>query len=339
MQNKQIRRPKIGLALSGASGRAVGHIGIIEVLRENNIPIDVIVACSSGALVAAGFAVGTLEYLKNLFFNLTKKQLLGLWSIKSTKGGLFNIHSPTAMKEWNSLTKGLSFEDLDVKVGFTASDINTGELVTINSGDLNQALWATVAVPGLFEPAIINGRILVDGGLVNIVPTIPTKQLGADIVIGVDLAATKFIYQRQMPIWRLIRFFRRVTGLHYVQHEIIGPLTSKILGKIDTKFGLNRNGIKVPNMFSMLFKAVDHSLDIEKEWTEEQISCDLMLAPKVKHFGKLGISNFHTIYEEGRKTALEALPKIRKLMQDFEDKQRQVVNIHGEKVGNDSRSK
>jgi len=314
-------RPKIGIALSGASGRAIAHIGVLEVLKENKIPIDYIVGCSSGAIIAASYATDTMEYMKEFLYKLNFQTLLKLWSTKDAKGGIFHLHNK-ADDEIRKITKGLRFEDVEPKLGFVATDLNTAELVTLSMGDMAKAFKASAAVPGLLEPVIWGNKILVDGGLVNVVPTAPARQMGADIVIGVNLAATKFIYEKKMPIWRGYRFITRLMGLQFIREKILPMLSPKILFRIDSQSDfLAEEDIKVPGVMSVLAKAINHSFEIEKHWHESQIACDLMLEPRVKHYGKAEFKSLRKIYLEGRRTAHEALPQIRELIEKFEQKQ------------------
>ena len=107
MNNGSGYRPKIGIALSGASGRAIAHTAVLEVFRENNIPIDFIVGCSSGALIAASFAVGTMEKLKEILYGLNFRKMLKLWSTKNAKGGIFHLNGQKMSETLNSLTHNL----------------------------------------------------------------------------------------------------------------------------------------------------------------------------------------------------------------------------------------
>src|SRR6185436_18284300 len=102
-------RPKIGIALSGASGRAIAHIAVLEVLKENKIPIDYIVGCSSGALIAATFAVGTMEQLKEFMYGLTFPKMLRLWSARNAKGAIFHLDGEKFEELLNSFTHDLAF--------------------------------------------------------------------------------------------------------------------------------------------------------------------------------------------------------------------------------------
>jgi predicted acylesterase/phospholipase RssA len=162
----------------------------------------------------------------------------------------------------------------------------------------------------------------VDGGLVNIVPTLPVKDMGADIVIGINLAATKFIYEKKLPIWRGYRFLTRLTGLQFIREKIIPRLSPRLFFRIDSQSDvLEEADIKIPGVMSILSKSLDHSFRIEEQWDESHVACDLMIEPAVKHFGKTEFNSLEKIYKEGRRAATEAIPQIRKLMETYTQKQ------------------
>lgn len=310
-------RPKIGIALSGASGRTIAHIGVLEVLQENSIPIDFLVGCSSGALVAASFATDTMPKLKEDLFGMTTRKLFSLMSTRDAKGALFHL---SRAREWfGKYIDGLTFDSAHPKLGFVAADINSGELINITSGDILEALNATVAVPGLFEPAVIDNRILVDGGLVNIVPTRAVKDMGADIVIGVNIAATKFIYEKRLPIWRGYKFITRLLGLQFIREKILPVFSSRMLFQFDSQSDvLSDETVEVPGVLTMLTKALDWSLKISEEWKDSEMACDLMLEPRVKHYGKTEFESLEKIYIEGRRAAKQILPEIKELIANYE---------------------
>lgn len=312
-------RPKIGIALSGASGRAIAHIAVLEVLHKHNIPIDIIVGCSSGALIGASYAIGTMDKLKEFMYGLTFPKMLRLWSARKAKGAIFHLNGEKMEEVLNSFTHNLNLEDIKhPKVAFSATDLNSGELVTLSKGSINKAFKASVAVPGFFEPVVWDNHVLVDGGLVNIVPTLPAKQMGADIVIGINLAATKFIYEKKMPIWRGYRFLTRLTGLQFIREKVLPMLSPKLLFRIDSQSDvLDEEDIKIPGVISVLSKTIEHSFRIEEQWDESHIACDLMLEPVVKHFGKTEFKSLQQIYEEGRRSAEAAIPEIRRLIENF----------------------
>lgn len=306
--------------MSGASGRAIAHIGVLEVLQENNIPVDVLAGCSSGALVAASFATGTMEELKQFLNELTIGKVFSLWSSKDARGGLFHLHN--AKEELLRFTKGKRLEELYPKVGFVAADVNTGELVTLVSGDVNEAFKAAVAVPGLLEPLVMGNKVLVDGGLVNIVPTKSAKEMGADIVIGVNIAATKFIYEKRLPIWRGYRFITKMLGLQFFREKVWPKLASRILLQFDTQSDfLEEDMVRMPGTIGILVRALDRSMEISDQWKESDMACDLMLEPRVKHYGKMEFNKLERIYLEGRKSAEQAIPTIKRLIEDCQVRQ------------------
>ncbi len=305
-------RPKIGIALSGGAGRAAAHFGVIDVLLEHNIVPEIIVGCSSGALVAVAYGAGSRDYMYEQFQTMTMRRLWSLLTWRGARGGLFNLNK--AEPEILEVINGKSFDSMKYKIGITAADVQSGHLVTITRGDVLKALKASFAVPGLFAPEVINDRILLEGGLVNIVPTIPVKQLGADIVIGVDVAKAKFFYQKKMPLFRIIRGFRRMLGIHFIHQEIIKPLTSLVLERTD----LGQKKSKIPNAVRIFSWAVDRSYNVEEEWQEENQACDIMIEPPVKGTAKLELSQADHIYQQGRKATLAILPKLEKLIEQYE---------------------
>lgn len=309
-------RPKIGVALSGASGRAIAHIGVLEVFKEHNIPIDYLVGCSSGALIASAYATDTMDELKDLFKRLNVPMILSMWTTNNASGGIFQLDK--AEPELGLYTKGLSFEQVtNPKLGFAVTDLNTGEMVNITSGDLMKAFKASVAVPGLFAPVVIGQRVLVDGGLACLVPTKAVKDMGADIVIGVHIAATKFIYEKRLPMWRRYRFLTRLLGVQFFRDKVWPKLSARIFFQSESDV-LEEKDIKVPGVLSVLIKAMDHSLKISDQWTDADMACDLMLEPNVKHYGKAEFASLDAIYQEGRQAAENAMPAIKELIAKYE---------------------
>ncbi|MBX4191849.1 MAG: hypothetical protein KW804_03555, partial [Candidatus Doudnabacteria bacterium] len=115
------------------------------------------------------------------------------------------------------------------------------------------------------------------------------------------------------------RFLTRLTGLQFIREKIIQKLSPRLLFRIDSQSDvLEEEDIKIPGVISMLTKAIDHSFRIEEQWDESHVACDLMIEPKVKHYGKTEFASLQHIYEEGRRSATAAVPVIRKLIAEFE---------------------
>ncbi len=178
------RKPKkIGLALGGGAARGIAHIGVLKVLKENDIPVHIIAGTSSGALFGALYAGGvSIEEMVRESTRTGWSRLVRL--ILSRRGAV----SAEAMEKLVYESLGYrEFSRLNIPLYVIATDIKTGEQVILKDGDLALAIHASSAVPGVFAPIEIDGQLLVDGMVVNNVPANLLKALGADFVIAVDV--------------------------------------------------------------------------------------------------------------------------------------------------------
>jgi len=176
-------RPKIGLALAGGFARGIAHIGVLKVFREAGIPIDCVAGTSVGALIAAGFCAGTpLESMEATAMQ-TNFTDFGRW----TPSWLGLATNQRMEKYVARLTTARTFEELQVPLAISTTDINAGMTVYYSSGPILPALRASCAYPGLFVPIQYDGRTLVDGFLTAPVPVEGALLLGANVVIAVYL--------------------------------------------------------------------------------------------------------------------------------------------------------
>ncbi len=144
-------KPTLGLALSGSGNRTSFYIGFLEVLKENNIDIDYIAACSGGALVAAAYACGTLDDLKTFGLNTSSKDLIKILTKKRGVGGLYSLdEAESTIVE--KITKGKTFDQVKPIMTFVAVDIEKGELHDLCMGDIARAVRISCTTPALFEP-------------------------------------------------------------------------------------------------------------------------------------------------------------------------------------------
>lgn len=314
-------RPKIGLALSGGSGRAIAHIGVLEVLRENNIPIDYITACSSGALIAASYACGTMEQLKQEWTKLDKKFFLNMMELDKSRKGIFSLEK--LAEYFSRYTLGKNFEDVTPRLGFVATDIITRQPVLLALGPILKAGQASCAVPGLFEPVEWGSKLLVDGGLFNIVPTTQAGEMGADIVLGVDIASTRYMFSQ--------KFLRVRKGYNFFRNSWPVRLYAKLYDFLDWMFTksvdfiyynqsdiLEEGSIDNPRMFAILGRAIDLSIKQSEKHKNHITDCDYIIAPDVKRRGSADFENASAMLEEGRRVTEEAIPDIRKLLRDYD---------------------
>ncbi|WP_026692140.1 patatin-like phospholipase family protein [Peribacillus kribbensis] len=182
-----MREPKIGLALGSGGARGFAHLGVLKVLSEEKIPVHMIAGSSMGALVGCFYAAGQdLEWLYKLSKAFKRKYFL---DFTVPKMGLI---SGKKIKDFIRIfTYGKQLEELSIPVSVVAADIKTGEKVLFTSGPIAEAVRASISIPGIFVPEVIDGRMLVDGGVVDRVPVSVARDMGADIVIGVEVAHFK----------------------------------------------------------------------------------------------------------------------------------------------------
>ncbi|NNT71233.1 patatin [Flavobacterium sp. IMCC34852] len=209
------KRPKIGLVLSGGGAKGFAHIGVLKVLEESGVKIDYIGGTSMGAVVGGLYASGySAAQIDSIFYNTNFDELLQDYIPRSSKNFYekrndemyaislpfhkFKIGIPIALSKgmynYNLLSKLThkvrhvrKFDELPIPFLCLATDIETGEAIILKDGYLAQALLASSAFPSLFSPVEIDGRVLIDGGVVNNYPVEEVRKMGADIIIGVDV--------------------------------------------------------------------------------------------------------------------------------------------------------
>jgi NTE family protein len=182
---KPVRPPRIGLALGGGAARGFAHIGVIQVLEEQGIAVDLVAGTSAGSLVAALYASGKRgPELAKLAMSMDESALTD-WSFPGR--GL--IRGEALARYVRSQTGNRTIEQLPLPLGIVATDLASGEGVLFRRGDTGAAVRASSAVPAVFQPVRIGDREYVDGGLVSPVPVRFARQMGADLVIGVDISS------------------------------------------------------------------------------------------------------------------------------------------------------
>ena len=179
-------KPRIGLVLGSGSARGWAHIGVIRALADAGIVPDMICGCSVGALVGAARADGSLDRLEDWALGLCWQDVLGLMDL-SLNGGLLKGDTLMAFFERHFVDRDI--HALTIPFACVATDLTSGREIWLREGSVAAAVRASAALPGLFAPVMREGRLLVDGGLVNPVPVSLCRAMGADIVIAVDLGS------------------------------------------------------------------------------------------------------------------------------------------------------
>jgi NTE family protein len=212
-------RDKIGLVLSGGGAKGTAHIGVLKVLEKNNIPIDYIAGTSIGSYVGGMYALGySVDEIEKIMMALpwsdsysddiprqslsyANKQHRDRYNLAIRLGysqGEFKVPHGLLLgqsayqilqRSTGNINTFKSFDDLAIPYRAVASDIATAEMVVLDSGNLNSAMKASAAVPGIVSAVEINGQMLVDGGITNNMPISVIKEMGADVVIAVDIGS------------------------------------------------------------------------------------------------------------------------------------------------------
>lgn len=256
-------RPKVGLVLGGGGSRGIAHIGVLQVLVREQIPIDLIVGTSMGGIVGVLFALG-----------VTPDQLAE--RVSAMEGySLINLKGLSARARQRMLRDllaealaGKTFADLEIPATLMAVDMLHGTEVALNEGSLMPAVLATSAVPAIFPPVELNGMQLADGGVIDSLATHVAYEQGADKVIAVDVYPT---LDKDDP-W-------------------VDPISATM--GFQLPFGLfnSAESDKTPSMFASVWRAVRvMAWHIHKERLSAHPP-DVLLRPKVKGYGSLDFSD------------------------------------------------
>ncbi|MBU9711237.1 patatin-like phospholipase family protein [Evansella tamaricis] len=177
-------KPKIGLALGSGGARGFAHIGVLKVLEEEGYEIDYVAGSSMGALIGSLYGAGyTPAVLEKMAIQFRRKYFLDF-----TVPKMGFIKGDKAKQLVQMLVNRKKMEDLRPKVSVVATDLLKGKKVVFKTGDIATAVRASIAIPGIVVPETIDGTIFVDGGVIDRVPVTVVKEMGADIVIAVDVS-------------------------------------------------------------------------------------------------------------------------------------------------------
>jgi NTE family protein len=281
----------VGVALGGGAAFGTAHIGVLHVLEENDIPVDLVTGCSIGAVVSLWLAAGirphdmveiargmgtVLRTLSALDFTLTRPGLL-------SGDRLIRIFAPP-------LGRATTFEDLQIPARTVATDIETGERVSIGTGRLDRAFRASMSVPMIWTPVRHGERTLVDGAVSDPVPAEVVREMGADLCIAVNVVPLP----RKGVETVLTRAYRRLSRLN--------PL-SRWAGATDlpSLFDVGMNSLQTLQYELGNFKA---------------ISADVRINPDLADFTWIDFHRSEELIERGARAAESALPELRRVLRE-----------------------
>lgn len=306
-------KAKLGLALSGAAARSMFYVGFLEVLKEEQIEIEVIAAQSGAAFVAASFVCGTLHKLKADLFALNWDTIRELMQA-SHRGGIYTLEGVEQYVR-NNYTLGQHFSHVSPKICFTATDLSTGDLVPLAIGDIARSVHTTCAIPGIFEPVHWGNHLLADGGIVSVVPGRLAREYGADVVIGLELLASRHVFLGSLlKVRSWWNSLVRLTGFATEPRSTNFYVTSTSTFEHEEEEGQIGHGV-----LKILGRSMDLALEARRLTSEHQtFGCNLLIREGENKFGdsfKLG--NMQQLYENGRACAVRYLPTIRHALDNY----------------------
>jgi NTE family protein len=235
------RPPRIALALGGGAARGFAHIGVLQVLEEQGIKPDIIVGTSAGSLVAALYASGkTPTELASMAMSLDESSITD-WMFPGR--GLMKGEALARFVRQH--TGGRAIDAMPIPLGIVAADLQNGQPILFRRGDPGMAVRASSAVPGVFEPVKIGGREYIDGGAVSPIPVRFARQMGADLVIAVDISAIPEGQPTRGAVDILLQTFN-IMGHAISQYELQDAdvvMRPKLEGIASTDFGSRRLSI------------------------------------------------------------------------------------------------
>jgi NTE family protein len=280
----------VGLALGGGAAFGIAHLGVLKVLEDNRVPIDLLAGCSMGSIIGLGYAAGLSADEMIAIANRIGTKATTMWAMMDisitrpsflTGERLVEIFSP--------LTGPVTdFEQLLVPCRAVATDIDTGERVTIGSGRVDTAFRASSAVPMLWSPVKVDGRVLVDGGVADPVPAEVVHEMGADLCIAINVVP-QLRKGVDTMLSRLYRRFTAINPLSYLADSRGMPST----------FDLIMNSMQTLQYELGNFKA---------------ISADVRINPDCSGFTWIEFYRPQELIERGAEAAERALPDIKRLL-------------------------
>jgi NTE family protein len=271
--NADIRKKKVGLALGGGAARGLAHIGVLEVLKKEGIPIDLIAGTSAGAIIGAAYAWSrdTNRMMRDAL-DANWKKMAPLIDPSMPKSGFIKGNK---IRDLIATYVGgdVDFSDLKIPFACVATDIDTGEEVVIDSGPVPDALRASISIPGIFTVVKHGERYVVDGGLTTPVPVEVVRRMGADFIIAVN-----------------------------VNPDVTGRMGKAYRQRIEMH--------KEPNIIQVMMQWLYITTYTVGRLAMEK--ADVVIEPDLMHIGSSEFNRAQELIQHGREAARKALPEIKR---------------------------
>jgi NTE family protein len=274
--NTEVKHQKIGLALGGGAARGLAHVGVLDVLRQEGIPIDLIAGTSAGAVIGAAYAWSqNTEQMTRDALDANWKKMAPLIDPSLPKSGFIKGKK---IRDLIATYVGgnIDFKDLKIPFACVATDIDTGEEVVIDSGSVPEALRATISIPGIFSVVKHKGRYVVDGGLTTPVPVEVVRKMGADFIIAVN-----------------------------VNPDVTGRMGKTYHQRVEAH--------KAPNIFQVMMQSIYIATYAVGQHAIK--NADVVIEPDLAHIGSGDFNKAPEMIKRGREAAHKALPEIKRRLE------------------------
>lgn len=285
-------RPRIGLALGSGSARGWSHIGVINALADLGIEPEIISGCSIGSVVGASYAAGNLDKLQQWVLSLTKLDVARLFELDFSLSGFVDTELLQSFLHDYVAQAQLQIGDLAKTFATVSTDLQTGREVWFTDGLVNDAVWASISLPGIFPPVRHQGRWLVDGGLVNPVPVSVCRALGADVVIAVNLNGDIVGKHFYAPP-------KQVVETQAVEQGLAANLSKTFKTYSSALFSSKENGSKPPGIFEALASSVNITQDRITRSRMAGDPPDITLSPRLSDIALLEFYRADQAIREG----------------------------------------
>jgi len=339
MNSFTYKAPKVGLALSGGAVRGVAHIGVLKALEEESIPVDMVAGTSAGAFVGACYAKERdVALLQETALGIDLKKLARLVDLNLISLGKGFVHGQKVKSILLSCIGDVDFEDLKIPFAVVAADAESMEEIVINKGSVVEAVRASVSMPVLFTPVKWGDRFLIDGGVVNPLPVDIVRNMGAEIVIAVNVLAIAQPKKREKLLkerdkMRLAPSIEsvHVSGVNKKINNLVrenkgntivfDELSRVAKNKIYT--GRGRIDRRTPNIFDVLTQVI-HAMEYEKMRLAIK-EADIVISPDVSDIGTFGFQNREEAITRGYRATKDMLPQLQRMLRCSNDAGRKLA--------------
>ncbi|MEN8154443.1 MAG: patatin-like phospholipase family protein [Acidobacteriota bacterium] len=307
---------KVGLALGGGSARGWAHIGVLKALDEAGIKINYISGTSIGALVGAVYAVDGIKKLESFAKKITWKTIVSYVDPVLPRTGM--ISGKRINKLLEEYFGDKEIEDLEIPFTAISVDIQTGNEIKISSGRIVDAVRASISIPGIFTPFVLNKRFLVDGGIVNPLPVDSVMEMGADIIIAVNL--NRYVTGRNNRK-NLIVKEKGVKEKNFKDQkkekkniQMFDRIEDKYFDLLDTfrrKKEIEKSATGSPNIFEIIDSTIHIMENRITDINLKEVKPDFLIEPEVGDLRLFDFDRASEAIEEGYKKTASIIPELK----------------------------